>query len=148
MFLSRKSWDSFLWWHRFKVIWLHSTAVTTELCEITPSRETSCSFIKLLLSSGWRFIGSLYNREIVPFGLWRVLITLSKLVFSSCVRTFNQYSLPSIRQYIQKVEYLKALQIVISQREYHFLLHPVKKNRKRMETNMYWGLLSSQSCVR
>lgn len=122
--------------------------MTTGLCEVSLSRETSCSFTKLLLSSGWRFIGSLHNWEIIPFGLWRVLISPSKLVFPSSVRSFNQYCLPDIRQYIQKVECHKSLQIAISQEAYNFSLHLIKENGGGMQTNMYLDLLCSRSFVR
>lgn len=93
IFFNRIYWKSFLGWQRSRAVWLHSMAVTTELCEVSLSRGTLYHFIKLLLSSGWRFIGSRHNREIISFGLWRVLITPFKLVFSSSVGTFNQYSL-------------------------------------------------------
>lgn len=98
---------------------LHCPAMTTVLCKTSLSGGTSCRFRKLLLSLGWRFIGSVHGREIIPFGLRRVLITPSKLVCSSSIGTFNQYSSPGVSLFIQKVERLQALQTAISQRAYH-----------------------------
>lgn len=63
-------------------------------------------------------------------------LPLSKWVFSSSVGTFNQYSLPGIRQYIQKVERLQALQTAVSQRAHHFLLHLCKWKWWRKETHI------------
>lgn len=86
-----------------------------------------------------------HNREIISFGLWRILITPSKLVFSSSVRTFNQYSSPDIRQDIQKTEYAQAAQGFVSQGTY-FFLHLIKNNGRGMETSTQGGCCASVQC--
>ena len=54
--------------------------MVTGLCVIPPP-EKPHSFLRFLLSSGWRFTGSLHSWETTPFGLWRLLITSSKCIF-------------------------------------------------------------------